>query len=129
MSNFFIRKKEIKFVKLILISPWLGQIIDFLYLISLPLIIIKIINYPDTINNYDSITYLENFLIKDNIKNITDRNTFYEFIVNSTEKLYDFKVFPMFIPFGSLRIKKFSNNDDCYDFNPVCKDNFSCKII
>ena len=43
-----------------------------------------------------------------------------------TEKLYDYKTFPMFVPIGSLRLKKFSTIEDCYKIGPDCKDNFSC---
>ena len=129
MTNFLIRKKEIKYVKLFLISPWLGQIIDFFYILSLPLIIIKFINYPNSINSYITNTNLENFFEKSKLKNITDKSQFFDYVVYITEKLNDFKKFPMFIPIGSLRMKKYSLNEDCYDINPNCKDSFSCNFL
>jgi len=127
MSNFLIRKKEIKYVKLILISPWLGQIIDLFYLICLPLIIIKFINYPNSINNFETKTNLENVFEKARIENITDKNELFDYVVSITEKINDFNRFPMFIQIGSLRMKKYSINSDCYDINPSCKDSLSCK--
>jgi len=129
MTSFLIRKKEIKYVKLILISPWLGQIIDFFHIITLPLIIIKFVNFPKSINNFNTKTNLENFFEKEFIKNITEPKAFFDYVIYITEKLNDFKTFPMFIPIGSLRMKKYSLNSDCYDINPVCKDSFSCKFL
>lgn len=129
MTNFLIRKKEIKYVKLVLISPWLGQIIDLFYIISLPIIIIKFINYPISINSYITNSNLEIFFEKATLKNITDKNQFLDYVVYITEKLNDFNKFPMFIPIGSLRMKKYSLNSDCYDINPACKNSYSCKLF
>lgn len=129
MSNFLIRKKEIKFVKLLLISPLLGQILDLFYIITLPLIIIKFINYPNTINNFNTNTNLEKFFEKEKMKNITEPKEFYDYVIFMTEKLNDFKTFPMFIPIGALRMKKYSLENDCYSINPICKDSLSCKYL
>lgn len=128
MTNFLIRKKEIKYVKLFLISPWLGQMIDLFYIISLPLIVVKFINYPNGINNYITSSHLEDFFDKTKIRNITDKQAFFDYIIHIPEKLNDFKKFPMFIPIGSLRMKKYSLRSDCYDINPACKETLSCKF-
>ncbi len=127
MNKFFIRKKEIKLAKLILISPWLGQIIDLLYIISLPLIIIKFLNFPIFINNYDTNVFLENFFEKEKLINVTNKENFFNYLINTTEKLYDYSSFPIFIPIGRIRIRKFSINNNCLiDVDPDCLQNFSC---
>lgn len=124
----FIRKKEIKFFKLFLISPWLGQTIDLFYLISLPLIIFKFINYSDFINNYSASNNVYEFFEGKSLFNITEKTQFFEYVKKMTYKIYDFKTFPMFISIGSLRIKKYSLIEDCYDINPECRNSFTCKF-
>lgn len=124
-----IRKKEIKFVKLILISPWLGQIIDLVYLICLPILVIKFINYPVEINNYNTNDNISIILEEQNLNLLRNKDDFFDYLSNITNKIYDFNSFPMFIPIGPIRLKKFSMSNDCYFISPECRNNLSCKIL
>ena len=117
----FIRKKEIKFIKLLLISPYFDQLIHLFYLISLGILYVKFLNIPGAFTNYDigkqiSLAYEEEFRM---IKNIED----FKYYINRTVyKLNDLSRFPMFIPIGGFRLKKYSIVDDCFMLPVECSN-------
>jgi hypothetical protein len=120
----FISKKEIKYVKLILISPWLGQLIDIFYLVSLPILVLKFI--MEAMDNYQIHENSLKFFEIDKFRRIETKENLFDYYINITNKLYDYSSFPVFIPIGALRIKKFSHKNDCYEIGPKCKTSFSC---
>ena len=125
----FIGKKQIKFVKLILISPYFDQLIHFFYIFCLGFLFIRFLNVPSifTIHEIElqiRKTYDEDYLR--NIKNIED----FKFYINKTMyKLYDFSRFPKFIPMGGIRLKKYTNRDDCYTISSDCLNKKSSKFF
>jgi hypothetical protein len=123
----FISKKEIKYVKLILISPWLGQLIDIFYLISLPLIVFKFI--MEAMDNYQVHENSTKFFEIEKFRTIENKEDLFNYYINITNMLYDYSSFPVFIPIGALRIKKFSHKNECYEIEPECKTSFSCNLI
>ena len=123
----FVSKKKIKYVKLILISPWLGQLIDIFYLISLPLIAIKFIT--EAVGNYKTNENSGKFFEVEKFRTIENKIDLFDYYINITNKLYDYSTFPIFVPIGALRIKKFSHIDECYDLIPECQKSLSCNFI
>jgi len=62
------------------------------------------------------ITFEEKKFRKTN--NIED---FKKYINNTVIKLYDISRFPMFMPIGGIRLKKYSIREECYVISDVCK--------
>jgi hypothetical protein len=134
-----IRKKEIKFVKLCLISPYLEQAMNILYLISLPIIIFKFLHIPSNLTNYEINQSAKNYLLEKQFRNISSPKEYLDYIEDLLDILYSRKSMPLFIPIGSLRLKRFSTNTNCeikciYP-NPLnlaensCKELYLIKIV
>jgi hypothetical protein len=108
-----IRKKEIKFIKLCLISPWLEQIVNLLYLISLPIIIFKFQATPTTLTTSDIDQYTRNLFNEDELRTITNKTHLQSYIGNLMEELYAPKRVPFYVPVGSARLRRFSTISNC----------------
>jgi hypothetical protein len=112
-----IRKKEIKFIKLCLISPWLEQAVNFLYLISLPVLIFIFLANSKTFNanEIDSLTRVK---FKENdLRMVSNKTDFIEYLDDVLDSLYNPTNVPFFVPIGSVRLRKYSikkNCDLCY---------------
>jgi hypothetical protein len=127
-----IRKKEIKFVKLLLISPYLELSMNLLYLISLPLIIFKFLHMPNNITNFEINTLARTNLNQDQFKNITTPKQYINYIEDLLKTLYAPNKIPTFIPIGAIRLKRFSTIQNCnircsypdpLELEPSCKMN------
>lgn len=129
-----IRKKQIKYFKLILVSPCLERIIGFLYLIALPILIFNFLN-----TGYRNLTKLSSYEIHSEIsktfneqelKNISCPQDLIVYIQDDIlNKLYNIQInseIPYFIPLGSVRLKKYSiNNTLCHEISNADAD-YSC---
>lgn len=105
-----IRKKEIRFVKLLLVSPWLEQVINAVYLFTLPIIAFKFIYFDSNFSNYEINTKVYENFNKDLFYNISNKESFINYLDIIANTLYEYKHDnpPFFIPMGSIRMKKFS---------------------
>ena len=93
-----IKKKQIKYIKLCLISPWLEHAINILYLICLPLLAFYLSELRG--NSMADLLLFDNYMVSTNIvselndkkfKNITSSEDLIEYIEKSVLKLYEFK--------------------------------------
>jgi hypothetical protein len=107
-----IQKKQIKILKLCLISPLLEQATNLLYLVCLPIIIFIFLHMPDNLINYDVNKLARDALNEKNFKNITSPDEFINYIQIISKQLYT-KDIPVFIPIGAIRLKRFSINNNC----------------
>ena len=125
----FIRKKEIKFVKLLLISPLFEQITYICYLLSLMILFIKFLNFTDNFTNFEISRRISEHFEEDNFRKINNTQDFKNYLNTTVYKLYDYSKFPMFIPIGAIRLKKFSIKNNCYNITNTCKVQKSCIFI
>jgi len=116
----FIGKKEIKFVKLLLISPYFDQIIHVLYLASLGFLFYEFMNFPNIFTNFEIDQQLRVNFQENQFRKIQKIEEFKNYINNTVYKLYDLSRFPMFIPTGGIRLKKYSITQDCYNITEEC---------
>lgn len=123
-----IRKKEIKFVKLLLISPYFDQIIHLLYLISLGMLYYKFINIPENFTNYEIGKQISRIYKEEEFRKMNNIEDFKIFMNDTVYNLYDMRKLPLFIPVGAVRLKKYTIIDECFDIIGKCKDLNSCKL-
>lgn len=128
-----IRKKEIKFVKLFLISPYLEQAMNLLYLISLPIIIFKFLHIPNNLTNYEINDLVRKSLYETEFENITTPKHLLNYIEHTLKLLYAPPGIPTLLPLGSIRLKRFSIKNEC---NVRCSysdqldtDNTVCELV
>lgn len=100
MNVIQIRKKQIKYIKLCLISPWYEQIINLLYLISLPLFAINIIQLTRdgsvaSFSNFEVTEKVSLTFQEDLFKSITTPDEFTTYLEDLLEVLYSSSMIPV----------------------------------
>lgn len=121
-----IRKKEIKFVKLFLISPILEQILNILYLFSLPVLVIKFLHTPTNLNPYDTNQITKQTFLEENFRNISNKEELISYLDTLMSTLYAYKPSPNFIPISSVQLKKYSLFNNCsLTYVPCYNNSFS----
>ena len=123
----FIGKKEIKFVKLLLISPYFDQIIYFIYIFCLGFLFIRFLNIPNVFTTHEMENQIRKTYEEESLRNIDSIEGFKNYLNNTMYKLYDFSRFPKFIPIGGIRLKKYSIKDECYSLSAECINTKSSK--
>ncbi len=116
----FIGKKEIKFVKLLLISPYFDQVINSLYIFCLGFLLIRFLNSPNNFTNHEIEKQIRKTYREDHLRKIHTIEGFKSYLNETMYKLYDFSHFPQFIPMGGIRLKKYSIIDECYSLSSQC---------
>lgn len=116
----FIGKKQIKFVKLLLISPYTDQFIHFFYIFCLGFLFIRFLNVPSIFTTHEIEKQIRKTYEEDNLRKIKRIEDFKIYINKTMNKLYDFSRFPKFIPMGGIRLMKYSIKDDCYSISSDC---------
>lgn len=123
----FIGKKEIKFIKLLLISPYFDQLIHFFYILCLGFLFIKFLNVPNVFSIHDIENQIKKTYEEDNLRKIQTIEEFKNYINKTMHTLYDFSRFPKFIPMGGIRLKKYSIRDECFSLSNECINKTSSK--
>ena len=131
--NGVIKRKNIKFIKLCLISPITKILINILYIISFLVMFILFYAEDQNFNNYEINELVRNYLNYNklsDIKNSSDFQSYLEFLLN---KLYTIDSFndsiPILIPLGPIRLTQFSyKNYECINYTKSCNHNFTCVI-
>lgn len=123
----FIGKKQIKFVKLLLISPYFDQIIHFLYIFCFGFLVLKLLNVPSVFTTHEIEQQIRKTYEEDNLRNIQTIKGFKNYLNITMYKLYNFSRFPKFIPMGGIRLKKYSIKDECYSISAECINTKSSK--
>jgi hypothetical protein len=108
-----IRKKEIKFIKLCLISPWLEQVVNFLYLISLPVLIFKFLEIPLTFNTYEINQISRNSFKESDFRTIVNKSDLVTYTNNLLTDLYQPKTIPFYVPIGAVRVRRYVSTNEC----------------
>ena len=131
--NGVIKRKNIKFIKLCLISPITKIFINILYIISFLVMFIMFYSEDQNFNNFEINELVRNYLNYNkfsDIKNSSDFQSYLEYLLN---KLYTIDSLedsiPILIPLGPIRLTQISsNNYDCFNFSKSCHHNFTCVI-
>lgn len=123
----FIGKKEIKFVKLLLISPYFDQTIHFFYIFCLGFLFIRFLNVPNVFSTHEIENQIRKTYEEDNLRKIQTLEGFKKYLNSTMYKLYDFSSFPKFIPMGGIRLQKYSIKNECYSVSTDCVDVKSSK--
>ena len=125
----FIGKKEIKFVKLLLISPYFDKIIHFLYIFCLGFLFIRFLNVPNVFSTFDIENQIRKTYEEENLRKIQTIEDYKKYLNKTMHNLYNFSLFPKFIPMGGMRLKKYSIKDECYSLLTECLDTKSSKTF
>ena len=131
--NGVIKRKNIKFIKLCLISPITKILINILYIISFLVMFILFYAEDQNFNNYEINELVRNYLNYNQfskIKNSSDFQSYLEYLLN---KLYTIDSLndsiPILIPLGPIRLTQFSyKNYECINYTKSCNHNFTCVI-
>ena len=87
-----IRKKQIKYIKLFLISPWLEQVINILYIIILPIFSFYLINASELVPAYSKFELtneVEYYFKARQLKNTSEIKDYENYIGDILNLLYD----------------------------------------
>jgi hypothetical protein len=87
-----IRKKQIKYIKLFLISPWLEQVINILYILVLPIFAFYLINASENTpaySKYELTNEVETYFQANKLKNVFRLNEFESYIDEIMKLLYN----------------------------------------
>lgn len=128
--NKVIHKKNIKYVKLCLISPPFELITNLVYIVSFVLLSFKFYEMGNNFSNYDINQMAREYLDEKTFREISSDADFIIYLEAVVNKLYtldtDFHM-PVMYPIGSIKmIKYIGDKETCSDLiNPTpCK---SCK--
>ncbi len=89
-----IRKKQIKYIKLFLISPWLEQVINILYIIVLPIFAFYLINASEitpAYSKYELTNEVEHYFKANKMKNVSTIKDFEAYVDDIMNLLYNNK--------------------------------------
>ena len=130
-----IKRKNIKFIKICLISPITEIVINVVFILSFLVMFILFFAQDKNFNNYQISEITKNYLNYDNFSEIKNSEDFESYLQSLLTKLYTINPskdsIPKIIPMGPIRLSQFSNNpNDCSKLDNLesCHKNFSCII-
>ncbi len=115
-----IRKKQIKFLKLFLLSPLLDQANHIAYIISIIILYYQLLFIPANFSNYIVGEQLSEIFKERNFREINSFEEFSNYFNKTIYKLYDINKFPIFLPIGSLRLKTYDIKNQCTKVSDKC---------
>lgn len=113
--NKVIHKKNIKYIKLCLISPAFELIINFVYIVSFLLLSFKFYEMGTNFSNYDINLMTKDYLDEKTFFTIESDSDFISYLKSTLEKLYTFDAevyIPVMFPLGSIKMIKYIGNKD-----------------
>ena len=119
----FISLKNIKYIKLCIVSPAYEILINLSIIALFFAISFLIQSQGIQMTNYQLTELISNVFDEKSFRNIKTKNDYYNYITFLVDKLYEYdpmnhqKSIPYYIPYGAIRLKKFSNTD--------CKDKYN----
>ena len=119
----FISLKNIKYIKLCIVSPAYEIIINLSIIVLFFTISFLIQSQGIQMTNYQLTELISNTFDEEGFRSIQTKTQYYNYIEFLVKKLYEYdpsnhgNSIPYYIPYGAIRLKKFSNVD--------CKDKYN----
>ena len=129
-----IQKKNIKYIKLCLISPIFEIITNIIYLTTFLILAFLYTKIGKNYNNYEITEMTSKYLEKETFLSIKSDTEFISYLKTILKKLYTFNKdtdsLPIFIPSGQVRLTKYSYKgcSESIDLNKNCNNNYECII-
>ena len=127
----FISLKNVKYVKLCIVSPAYEIIINLSIIILFFVMSFLIQSQGIQMTNYQLTELISETFKEKYFREIKSKNDFYDYIKFIVDKLYEFNPsandnsIPYYIPYGAIRLKKFSNIGCVEKYNEI-KQNGAC---
>lgn len=131
--NKVIQKKNLKYIKLFLISPVLEIITNLVFMVTFLILAAKLTSMGKNFTNYEIFEMTKNYFLSEKFEEIKNEDDFIKYFNEIRIKLFTYdsnKPLPLLIPSDPIRLTVFSNDPkDCSDnfnkyFNNVEKTNY-----
>ena len=129
-----IQKKNIKYIKLCLISPIFEIVTNIIYLTSFLILAFLYTNIGRNYNNNEISRITELYLLKSQFTLIKSDTDYINYLKTILQKLYtynkDTDSLPFLVPSGSVRLTKYAYKgcSESIDFTKNCNNNYKCII-
>ena len=138
----FISLNFIKYIKLCIISPAYDIIINLLMILFFFIIAFLIQSQGIQLTNYQLTELISDTFKESQFRSITTKNDYYSYVDFLVKKLYEYdpvnngNSIPYYLPYGAIRLKKFSNSEcnnkftELINRNPICTtDECTLKLL
>ena len=128
----FISLKNIKYIKLCIVSPAYEIIINLSIIVLFFLISFLIQSQGIQMTNYQLTELISDTFKEQEFRSIKTKQEYYDYIKLLVDKLYEYdppnKKYstPYYIPYGAIRLKKFSNKECLDKYNELKTNNLLC---
>ena len=134
LRQIIVPSKNIKIIKLCIVSPYYELVGNIIYIVSFFLLAFHIISPSKNFSNYQITNLVSQYFEEDKFKAVTTEQDFFDYIDLMVKKLYNYnpndRIYA-FVPFGAIRLKKYSNNPSLcstlIDYSKTCTDS-QCTI-
>lgn len=128
----FISLKNIKYIKLCIVSPAYEIIINLAIIVLFFAISFLIQSQGIQMTNYQLTELISDTFKEEDFRSIRTKSEYYNYIEFLVNKLYEYdpvnneNSIPYYIPYGSIRLKKFSNTDCTSKYNELKENGTIC---
>ena len=128
----FISLKNIKYIKLCIVSPAYEIIINLSIIVLFFVMSFLIQSQGIQMTNYQLTELISDTFQEETFKSIKTKNDFYNYIEILVNKLYEYdpvnnqNSIPYYIPYGAIRLKKFSNIGCAEKYNQLKNSGTIC---
>ena len=128
----FISLNFIKYIKLCIISPAYDIIINLLIMIFFFIMAFLIQSQGIQLNNFQLTELISDTFKEQEFRSIKTKTQYYSYIDFLVNKLYEYdpanneNSIPYYMPYGAIRLKKFSNSECNSKFNDLIQGGTSC---
>ena len=128
----FISLKNIKYIKLCIVSPAYEIIINLSIIVLFFVMSFLIQSQGIQMTNYQLTELISDTFQEETFKSIKTKNDFYNYIEMLVNKLYEYdpvnnqNSIPYYIPYGAIRLKKFSNIGCAEKYNQLKNSGTIC---
>jgi len=128
----FISLKNIKYIKLCIVSPAYEIIINLSIIVLFFTISFLIQSQGIQMTNYQLTELISDTFKEQEFRSIKTKQDYYDYIKFLVDKLYEYdppnnsNSIPYYIPYGAIRLKKFSNKECLDKYNELKENNLVC---
>ena len=128
----FISLNFIKYIKLCIISPAYDIIINLLMILFFFIIAFLIQSQGIQLTNYQLTELISDTFKESQFRSINTKSDYYNYVKFLVDKLYEYdpvnndNSIPYYLPYGAIRLKKFSNSECNNKFNELINENPTC---
>ena len=131
-----IQKKNIKYIKLCIISPLYEILTNLVYIVSFLILAAKYTDMGNNFSNYEISLMTEKYFEIERFSSITTDTDFISYLEMILNKLFTFDpstdALPLLLPLDALRLTKYTNPpEDCssqVDYSKTCINDFDCTV-